>query len=189
MSDPNQVRLTPTVWTWSMLVVGVPAGLLMTGCMYVFPLAFIADPSQFGQAGSTPLARAISSLVFLLFLILGGYGIGSIFLAVFVRHSRILIDGGRHQATLRPLIGGGRVVHFDQLIGYSSCSLPSWITPVESGVALYMKNGDHIQLSERSINELGPLRKALRNGGVNWLGKERCWFYPFKKGRFKFDPK
>lgn len=189
MGRSDQVRLTPTAWTWGALIVGLPAGLLMAICMLVFPLAFVADPSQFGEAGKTPLARFITSLGLLAFLILGGYGVGSFFLAVFVRYSRIIIDESRNQITLRPLIGSARVIRFNQLSGYSSCSLPSWIDPVgESGIALYMKNGDHIQLSERSINRLGPLRKSFRNQGVNWLGRERCWFYPFIKRRFKFDP-
>jgi len=100
------------------------------------------------------------------------------------------MDGAASTLTLRPLVGKGYSIVLDELAGFSDCSLPSWLNWYgKKGAALYLKGGGHVQLNEISMVGIDSLMDLFRAKGIPFYGEERCWFYPFVKSKYRFDPK
>jgi hypothetical protein len=147
----------------------------------------------FGTETGAPLnpsqTRNLQFGLFLAFLFYG-YFCTLIWLFLFVRYSRGKVneDG---TLMLRPFIGKERHIRFEEITGFSECSMPRWfsIRWGGNGIVLYLKNTRHIQLNEKSLLPIEALIFHLEEKGVRCLGSERCWFYPFVKTKYKFDPK
>jgi hypothetical protein len=193
MNEPTPSRLTPTVYTWGTLIVLLPiclfmawVGLLALGAAFGIGPGEIVHVGEYANVEPPPWGLP---LVLTVLVLLWSFIFRSVYLALCVRYSRGRIEELNRKVVLQPMLGRSRTVHFDSLIGYSTCSIPGRFYVQGYGVALYLKNGGHIQLNAISTTGIRPLKKALSSAGVVWLGSERCWLYPFMKRRFKFDPK
>jgi|GEM_PF-5325633 hypothetical protein len=193
MEAAGSMVLQPRLYNYTLVLFGGPFALisiLTIGWVLLTLLGFDTGAHFEKEPNFTTKEALILLAVLMVFLFLLGFIASAAWLVGFVRFSkgRILPDQG---FVLRPLFGRWRTFSFQDFSGYSECSFPTWARRRGQGVgiAMYGKDGSHIQINDTMVFGLDDFVSQLEKHGVPYIGSELCWWWPFMKRRFKFDPK
>lgn len=189
-AHPRLVELKPSAWTYIVLFFVAPLSLFLLFALVLFTIGPLGVSSVGPiEIVSSKTYTPETILILLALWVVVMFLCRLVWLALFVRISRVGYIVREGLIFLQPFFGKKRTLSLEEISGFSQCPLPWWLQFRwgGEGLALYLVDGTHIQLNEISFNNISLLTSMLRHSDVKYLGAERCWFYPFAKRKFRFD--